>query len=301
MPKLEVILIIIVLTTIPLSINAETFRYIEDPLLGFQQISNIIITDTFIPPVFFSQGEIGLSCVAARYSVDILRHEENGTGSHVEGEDLTGSAVSLFGSYALSDTISFFGLVSGMGTSGDAEFTAVNGMAGYRGYFDVKKNSILTGMLGMAYEVLDPGSGGNISFPLYIMLKHQKNNTEMRFTDTNGEFFLIEDNDAYNNILIGCAVSFRIKGSFRITPYLLAGIWNETTPHVTRAVPSEDYDISIDEGTILHGVEFSYRSSVNFTISVSVDGLYSRINPVSEKILHGLEISSYSVSIGYFF
>ncbi len=283
------------------SLHAGTYRYLEDPLLGMQNVSNLVTADTFVPVSFFVPGELQLNGLGVMYNADVLRYDDGGTGSDVEGDDLGGFGMSLFLSYSLTDTSAVFGMFSKITMSGDADFSYVNGFPSYHGLFDISKSSVTSVMGGYSYDVLERTKDKRISLPLYAILSCRFHDEYMEYTDTGGEFFTIEDNNMYWTLLLGGGFSYRFKNGFQITPFVLIGIMTETNPHITRAVPSEEYDIDLDEGMILHGVEFSYRNDSNFSISFSVDGLYNRLNPISQEILHGLELSSYSVSLGYFF
>jgi len=280
---------------LPAAAVRGNYDYITEPLVGFHNIRYIISNDTFRPLSFFSPGETETGLLYARYAVDTLIEYDSGI---TNGEDMTGSAASLFGARAFSKRMAVFSLLEEIGIRGDAVYIG-EWKAGYRGHFDIPRNDVFTFMCGVAYDVIDDTPERRISVPFYATLMYSRHRVDMTYTDTDGNIFYIEDDNHYLNLLLGVAVSFRVAENMRITPYVLAGIWNATTPHVTRVSPREEYDERIDEGIYLHGLEFFIRAGARFSCSISLAGTYQEINPVTRSMIHGLRMRSICVSVGY--
>lgn len=293
--------------------SEEDPEYVNDPIEGLFNISKIVTGDAINPKSFTEPGDFYTSATGSRFSVRTLSYKTGGEGGGhiVRSEDLSGQSEALSIDLILSENISISAVRSEIQMSGTAYSENPEDSEGCYGEFDIEKNSVNSSMVNIGY--LLNSSNNFYDWRVYGGVIRQSYDSHMDYylseSDNCGEQdYTLTANVVVNGFTVGTSISVNLFDSIRLTPYLI--LMHVESPEFTIQNNNTGTSVTrplnegLDSGN-LQGLDIQLGDSDGLIFGFSFDGDYIKYSPLidfpSEDPYNGLEMKSYSLTIGYKF
>ncbi len=295
------------------------FSYVEDPLSGVVNFSNIIAADAPFPITRYKKGDWKLTAKPVYFTVSRLAYSTDGAGMSYYGDDLNGSGGSVAYSQALTGRWLVYGLFTAATMQGKANGRFGGDFTG--GYMSLPqitvdqmvvdgKNSVYNFNAGIGYDLIDGGRESEWSVPVLFGLFLQSYESDMTMIPNLNAPSAYRQNQELefsgNGTLLG--VSFEIGASqmlgknFEIVPFAIIA--------ATLASPELTYVITKDGGSTsggmvgqtetdeignnifpMMGLDLTYHP---LGLTISLGGLLTSY--VSQPFSNGLKLTRFSIS-----
>jgi hypothetical protein len=298
--------IIAVMLLLPIVVCAQSTAKgeTEGIVRAMLKISTVVLNDTFVPTSYGEFGDFNVRTTGIDYQVRTLRDVEEGTGGEplIISDDGKGNAYCGSVSFSISENLT----LSYLSTSTDFSGTASDKSGGI---YKINRSQFDTSFTYFGYNFL--GNEQDIfSFQIYLGRIYQtiKFDIDLSSVSYEGDVssFSMYTDDSLEGSIAGLSLAIQILDFLKITLYMVDYdlgyiVYTEVNNNTGEQYYSDDM---IHNRTIAEGLDIELITESNWIFGFGFDGdfiRYTKACPVCRGDYEGLEMKSYSVTVGYEF